>query len=346
MTGRQVAVLCQRPQPVNAPLFDDGGEDYRYERESVEAEKGGNGGNGSNGGNGNGGNGGYGAGHSTSGNYGGYGVLQEPPVAQDASSLTSGFSWTTRSPSDVSEQTLKDYWSSDDNVTTEQGEPAYVPKQSPGFFAPEGEKYVRAPRETIEEPPPPPPPPQLVVEPPANPAVEALGTLSFEDSSDDLPALANQEQPAVTDSAETQPQDEKPVSMTSLHLAGFGAHPGAAISIAIGAGVGVMANQFLTKRSTDTPKTESPIADKNVTDTEPDIEKTVKTKSEAFVPPIADQSEAVAKVEEDAAPVAASEKEDAPTTVIKPPIGEATDADGGETAAFFQAHKDQLEDFF
>ncbi|MBX9667983.1 MAG: type IV secretory system conjugative DNA transfer family protein, partial [Candidatus Obscuribacterales bacterium] len=38
--------------------------------------------------------------------------------------------------------------------------------------------------------------------------------------------------------------------------------------------------------------------------------------------------------------------EDAPTTVIKPPIGEATDADGGETEALFQAHKDQLEDFF
>ena len=253
VTERQVSVMTLRPQVTSTPMYDDGGEDYSPS--NGYAGYGGNGGNG-NGGNGGNGHDGYG------GNGGGspYATLQYADPAQDPN----GFGWSNSSSQmtpaegrfvdpgsqNSSSAPSGEFWNSDPQP---QAQPA-APSSGSGFYNPgsPNDYYLKNARESvelIEEP----EPPAL----PKNKAVEALGEMSLEDSSTDFPTLAS----AIPAARDLEAQDVQPetaaqpqsssITNPSMHLAGFGAHPGAAISIAIGAGIGVgaVANQMLNKRA-------------------------------------------------------------------------------------------------
>ena len=254
VTERQVSVMTLRPQVSSTPMYDDGGEDY-----SPSSSYGGygNGGNGHDEYGGNGGNGGSSP----------YATLQYADPAQDPN----GFGWSNTSsqmtPADgrfvdpgsqAASTGSGEFWSADP-----QPQPQAAPSNGSngGFYSPganNNDYYLRNARESvdlIEEPEPP--------SPPKNPAVEALGEMSLEDS-----AIGSTAQPAqptaepeaveVEQRVEAAPQQSAPITNPSMHLAGFGAHPGAAISIAIGAGIGVgaMANQVITRKAEEN-KTQS-----------------------------------------------------------------------------------------
>lgn len=252
VTERQVSVMTLRPQISSTPMYDDGGEDYSPSNGYAGYGNGGNG-------NGNGGNGhaGYG-GNGGNGGASPYATLQYADPAQDPN----GFGWTNSSsqmtPADgrfvdpnsqSSSSGAGEFWNADPQT---QPQAAPAGGSNGGFYSPgsNNDYYLKNARESVE----------LIEEPeppaaPRNPAVEALGEMSLEDSSTNLPALPSQIPAAdaldAQDSKpEPAPQQSAPITNPSMHLAGFGAHPGAAISIAIGAGIGVgaMANQMLNRR--------------------------------------------------------------------------------------------------
>ncbi|MDZ4835495.1 MAG: hypothetical protein SGJ27_17105 [Candidatus Melainabacteria bacterium] len=244
VTERQLNVMTLRPQIGTSAGYDDGGEDH-----GSGGGNGGYGGYGENGGNG--GNGGYGG---NGGNGGNGGSTPYSQLDQDPSSLTSGFGWnsassSTMSPAEgryVDPNSSGQQWSS-----SNQGQAQQEPAAPGSMYAPSGngDSYQSSARDSV----------QLVetaelVLPP-NKAVEALSEMVFEDSASgespqiETPTAHDYETAKVEEPApEVRPQPVQQASPT-MHLAGFGAHPGAAISIAIGAGVGAIANQMLTKRS-------------------------------------------------------------------------------------------------
>jgi hypothetical protein len=325
VTERQLNVMTLRPQIGSSTMYDDGGEDY------------------------NGGNGGYHGGNGGNGGSTPYSTLD--PVS-DSGSLASGFGWSGSSstmtpaegrfvdPNSMSGQ--QDYWNSNSTAQGSQGI-AEPPPPGAGMYAPSlggtgsgsGDFYrptaAQQSVELVEAP----PEPQL----PANKAVEALAEMVFEDSSTNIPALPSDSYhtPEPESPPEVKQQPVQQISNPTMHLAGFGTgHPGAAISIAIGAGVGAMANQMLTKRSS---------ADIDIKQPDQAISQQVQP-----VQPVSKPT---------ASPIGESQDSGAHAKVISEPVGysetpsmessSGADLGGNESNSiddFFGAKQSELEDFF
>lgn len=355
VTERQLNVMTLRPRLGGSSAgYDDGGEDYSSTGNGGGYGGYGNGGNGGNGHNGNG-NGGNGNGGSSP-----YSTLNDDGV--DPASLTAGFGWSSNSSSSMtpaegrfvdpnSSSGQQDYWNS--SPQTQQEPPP--PGAGSGMYAPSnnGDFYNSAapPARLVETP----------AEPPPNPnkAVEALGEMVFEDSSTDIPAL-KVDLPATQDyespraqeptvAPQAPPQPAQPMNNPTMHLAGFGAHPGAAISIAIGAGVGALANQMLTKRSS---------ADIDIKTPDQSTSQPVQPVAAPVTAPVSEQAIAAYALGDPSAFVPESaqiESKSEVSNVVSPaaghsgnPLLDSTDSASGESPIedFFAAKQSELEDFF
>lgn len=376
VTGRQVSALTLRPQTSSTPMYDDGGEHYASGGGYAaygEYSSGGNGGNGyGNGGNGHGNGGNAGNGYGDHGNGGNGGSSQTTSQYADQNSSAGGFGWSSQSGQmTAAEGQYADpnggsgsqaFWNSNQSSQqTQAGSGMYASGENSDYYL----KTARESVELIEEPEPP--------SQPKNPAVEALGEISLEDSSTNLPALnSDMPQPqelepqggffqsghngqnaamqnsisqnaaaqdSSTHNSATQDgsgasgsgESGKPanaITNPSLHLAGFGAHPGAAISIAIGAGVGALANQMLNKRSPE------PEAKPETTELQPT---SPVRESVALEPPSSEPTNASGQATQSFDSGAAA--------------GDAVSSDSGAAAEvsvedFFESNKSELEDFF